>query len=145
MRVSKLNSNISDQFIYGITIRKVSISNNNETQCVSKNNLKKQILTLYKKIYKDNQNVYFEYTIEKNLSLGYHAHIICYNLCLKELKYYIGKFICNDHWTIQESIYYDLHISYSKYGECVIHSVYDLVGFKRYIAKYSIPIWLTPL
>lgn len=129
---------------YGVCIRK-NLLLGNKALLVSKKNLKKQILTLYKKLLKKQPDIFLEYSIEKNYDLGYHAHLIVYNIDTKILFDSILSFISADNWSLYVEAYDTYYKCSSSYGSASIHTIYDLLTFKRYISKEMEPFWLYPL
>ena len=121
----------------GLLIRKIEVINNKEYK-TSKVNLHKQMITLIKKLKRNDTSLMMKYTIEKDFNKGFHTHLIInyndeHNL-LKQLSKYIGG---NNQWIIKQGANQLIKECNGKYGEVNMHKIYDEDGFMKYMQKYG--------
>lgn len=122
----------------GVLIRKVNIDNRGYKCNLKRNDLRKQLITLLKKLKKQDKELWIQYSIEKDSSFRFHIHLIVHynhsDILLNQLKRFIGgigsfkeKDMINEIKTIQ-----------GKYGEIDLHPVWNENGFVSYISKFGI-------
>jgi len=111
----------------GIMIRRRSRTN--------KKLLDKQILTLHKKL-KKNDNIITHYSTEKDYLKGnYHSHLLVQYNNDKNLYNELNRFIGGNVWNKDYEGLDEVKINNGKWGEIHTHNIWDEVGFKGYINK----------
>lgn len=111
----------------GIMIRRRSRTN--------KKLLDKQILTLHKKL-KKNDNIITHYSTEKDYLKGrYHSHLLIQYNNDKNLYNELNRFIGGNVWNKDYEGLDEVKINNGKWGEIHTHNIWDEVGFKGYINK----------
>jgi hypothetical protein len=111
----------------GIMIRRRSRTN--------KKLLDKQILTLHKKL-KKNDNIITHYSTEKDYLKGnYHSHLLIQYNNDKNLYNELNRFIGGNVWNKDYEGLDEIKINNGKWGEIHTHNIWDEVGFKGYINK----------
>lgn len=111
----------------GIMIRRRSRTN--------KKLLDKQILTLHKKL-KKNDNIITHYSTEKDYLKGnYHSHLLIQYNNDKNLHNELNRFIGGNVWDKDYEGLDEVKINNGKWGEIHTHNIWDEVGFKGYINK----------
>ena len=123
--------------IIGITIRKVDVKGSKRTQ-PSKSNIEKQILTLHRKL-KKNDEVFTEYSVEKEPNgYGYHTHLkVQYNDELN-LRNELLNFIGGSRWEKEIKGYNVIDSCYGEYGEVQLHNIDNPIQYSRYINKETL-------
>lgn len=111
----------------GIMIRRRSRTN--------KKLLDKQILTLHKKL-KKNDDIITHYSTEKDYLKGnYHSHLLIQYNNDKNLYNELNRFIGGNVWNKDYEGLDEVKINNGKWGEIHTHNIWDEVGFKGYINK----------
>ena len=111
----------------GIMIRRRSRTN--------KKLLDKQILTLHKKL-KKNDNIITHYSTEKDYLKGnYHSHLLIQYNNDKNLYNELNRFVGGNVWNKDYEGLDEVKINNGKWGEIHTHNIWDEVGFKGYINK----------
>lgn len=107
---------------------------------VGEKKLDKQMRTFSKKLRPFNVS-HTEYVIEKDDSGNHHAHMIVsfwdpFQLNIKEFEDHLIKLIGGKEFLIQEDEKGDpIYFCSGRYGEVVLHRIYNEYGFSRYINK----------
>ena len=120
----------------GCVIRKKDILENNQIVYPSPKNLKKQMITLLRRL-KKKEKVYTEYSIEKDKNGGYHVHLIIHCTNVEEVKNNLRKYIGGYDWKEKEHDYRNLLTCESTYGYGYIdiEEIYDETKYRNYINK----------
>jgi hypothetical protein len=119
----------------GIMIRKWDINENGKHINPSKKNLKRQILTLHRKL-KKRDTVFTEYSIEKDKDLRRnHIHIIIHFRNKKNLYQQLSKFIGNGEWKKREIGLDVFDECNGKYGLIHTEPIEDEWKYRGYINK----------
>jgi len=114
----------------GIMIRRRSRTN--------KKLLDKQILTLHKKL-KKNDNIITHYSTEKDYLKGnYHSHLLIQYNDDKNLYNELNRFIGGNVWNKDCEGLDEVKINNGKWGEIHTHQIWDEVGFKGYMNKHEL-------
>lgn len=114
----------------GVMIRRRSRTN--------KKLLDKQILTLHKKL-KKNDNIITHYSTEKDYLKGkYHSHLLIQYNDDKNLYNELNKFIGGNSWEVDKNGLDEIKINNGIWGEIHTHNIYDEVGFIGYMNKHEI-------
>ena len=123
----------------GIMIRKWDYTEKGKPSNPPNSNLKKQILTLHRKLKKKDQ-VWTEYSIEKNKNgaPGNHIHLILHYTDKENLYQHLTRFIGNGEWKKRE-------MGLNVFDECngrfgLIHTEFieDEWKYRGYINKHEI-------
>lgn len=97
--------------------------------------LDKQILTLHKKL-KKNDDIITHYSTEKDYLKGnYHSHLLIQYNNDKNLYNELNRFIGGNVWNKDYEGLDEVKINNGKWGEIHTHNIWDEVGFKGYINK----------
>ena len=120
----------------GCVIRKKDILENNQVVYPSPKNLKKQMITLLKRL-KKKENIYTEYSIEKDKNGGYHVHLIIHCTNVGGVKKNLKKYIGGDNWKEKEHELRTLLSCESTYGYGYvdIEEINDEKKYRDYINK----------
>lgn len=114
----------------GVMIRRRSRTN--------KKLLDKQILTLHKKL-KKNDNIITHYSTEKDYLKGnYHSHLLIQYNNDKNLYNELNRFIGGNVWNKDYEGLDEVKINNGKWGEIHTHQIWDEVGFKGYMNKHEL-------
>lgn len=122
----------------GVVIRKVIISEQGKVRLPTIKNIKKQLLTLHRKIKKKDE-IKTEYIIEKDDKKGkYHTHLIIHYNDENNLYNQLNRFIGGSTWISENSGFDEVKMNNGKWGEVRIHNLYDIDRFKKYyMDKYN--------
>ncbi|SKB81779.1 hypothetical protein [Maribacter arcticus] len=121
----------------GIRIRKINVTKSGNVHSTSKKNIKKQILTLHRKIKKKDK-IETEYVIEKDDHKGrYHSHLVIHYNDEKNLYNQLNRFIGGSTWISENSGFDEVKTNNGKWSEISLHNLYDVEGFIGYMNKYN--------
>lgn len=102
----------------------------------SKNELKKQITTLHKKLQKKDSDVVTEFTIEKdNHRAKYHSHLLVKYSNQTNLFNQLKRFIGGSRWDERLEGLSKIKYCNGEYGEVDIVRIYDATGYRNYMNK----------
>jgi len=119
----------------GVMIRIIYVSEHGNVHSPSKKNIKKQLLTLHRKI-KKRDDIKTHYSIEKDNHKGrYHTHLVIYYNDEKNLYNQLNRFIGGDTWISENSGFDEVKENKGKWGEISLHNLYDVDGFIGYMNK----------
>lgn len=119
----------------GITIRKWDYSEKGRYINPPKKILKRQILTLHRKIKKKDK-VWTEYSIEKDKDgRRYHIHIILHYTDKENLYKHLARYVGNGEWKIREVGLDIFDECNGKYGLIHTKTIEDEWSFRGYINK----------
>jgi hypothetical protein len=118
----------------GILIRK----KNNSDNKITKKLLKKEILTLWRKLKKECNLEYIMYVIQSDLQTARNTYYIHCILPIEESEYNIiqkrlSKYIKGDLWEKEVQVYRDFDICIGIYGEVNIQWLEDVERHKEWI------------
>jgi hypothetical protein len=100
--------------------------------------LEKEVLTLHRKL-KKNDDIITHFTTEKDYSKGnYHTHLIIKHNDDKNLYNQLNNFIGGNIWEVDKSGLDEVKINNGKWGEIHTHNLYNEVGFMGYMNKYEL-------
>lgn len=120
-----------------VVIRKLRILENGKKIHPSKKELRKEMITLHKKLRKEDPQSYIEFSIEKDHRPGYHIHIIAhYNDEENLLKNY-SRFIGGTEWYEELIELRPTEVCDGDYGEIKFQCIDYEKGCRRYINKHS--------
>tara|TARA_Y100000031_G_C8142487_1_gene348289 strand:+ start:424 stop:816 length:393 start_codon:yes stop_codon:yes gene_type:complete len=118
----------------GVMIRKWNYDNNKSTN-PSRRNLHKQILTLHRKILKEDK-ICTEYSIEKDVSINrYHIHLLIHYNDEQNLNNELSRYIGGTEWVKRESGLDTFNECNGKYGLVHTEPIYNEQQYRRYINK----------
>jgi hypothetical protein len=121
----------------GIRLRKINVTKSGSVHSTSKKNIKKQILTLHRKIKKKDE-IKTEYVIEKDDQKGrYHSHLVIHYNDENNLYNQLNRFIGGSTWISENSGFDEVKTNNGKWGEVSLHNLYDVDGFIGYMNKYN--------
>jgi len=122
----------------GIMIRKINISEKGIKSHPTKQQLKKQILTLHKKLKKSDKDLSTTYVIEKdNHKYQYHIHLLIKHTNSDNLNKQLLRFIGGNTWEDKKDSLDPIKICKGKYGEVNSHYIYDETDFINYMNKHD--------
>jgi len=119
----------------GVMIRKWDCTEKGKTINPSKKNLKRQILTLHRKLKKDDE-VWTEYSIEKNKDgRANHIHLIIHYSDKENLYQYLSRYIGNGEWKKREIGLRVFDECNGKFGLIHTEPIEDEWKYREYINK----------
>lgn len=119
----------------GVRIRKMNVSKHGNAHPLSKKNIKKQILTLHRKI-KKKDDIKTHYAIEKDDHRGrFHTHLVIHYNDEQNLYKQLNRFIGGSTWVSENSGLDEVKENKGKWGEISVHNLYDVDGFIGYMNK----------
>jgi hypothetical protein len=119
----------------GIMIRKWDYTDKGKPINPTKKNLKKQIMTLHRKLKKEDQ-IFTEYSIEKdNDGNRNHIHIILHYTNEENLYKHLAKFIGNGEWKKRKIGIDQFDECSGKYGMVHTQPIDDEWSYRNYINK----------
>ena len=122
---------------YGLTIRKYKVNSNGSVTSVNREQLNRQIITLHKKI-KKNDDIITEYSIEKDpCGCGYHVHMNVKHTDSVNLINHLQRFIGGSEFKEIFNPNYPIYECTGRYGKVKIFNTKDKLKFSRYINKYT--------
>jgi hypothetical protein len=134
------NIKVLDYHHVGLTIRKIS-KEGNRIKHLSEKNLRKQMLTLLKKIWKIDMDSYCVYSIESSKhALGDHIHMILSltdTKHLEDVKKRLLKYVDAEIWSNDEKIWDSIDKCEGRFGSIHKHSIWDMPNFISYMSKTS--------
>ena len=105
---------------------------------INKKLLNKEIITLHRKL-KKNDDIITHFSTEKDYSKGnYHTHLIIKHNDDKNLYNQLNNFIGGNIWEVDKSGLEEVKINNGKWGEIHTHNLYNEVGFMGYMNKYEL-------
>ena len=120
----------------GVMIRKINKSENGIKSNPSKQQLRKQVLTLHKKLKKSDKDISTTYVIEKDThKRHYHIHLLIRHMNSDNLNTQLSKFIGGNTWGYKEDTLEPIKTCQGKYGEVDTHYIYDETIFTNYMNK----------
>jgi len=122
--------------VIGVMIRKKGKSKGMTTN-PSYTLLEKEILTTHKKLKKVDKSVITTYSIEVDNSSkrAYHIHILLKYTNEQNYKNVLSKYIGGESWNKTIEDYGTIEYCNGKWGEVVLHEIYDEKGFTSYMSK----------
>ena len=118
----------------GVMIRKWDYFNKKSTN-PSRKNLHKQVLTLHRKIQKEDK-ILTEYSIEKDESIRrYHTHLLIHYNDEQNLNNELSRYIGGTEWVKRESGLDTFNECNGKYGLVHTEPIYNEQQYRRYINK----------
>lgn len=121
----------------GIVLRKIQINKSGERKYTPRNQYRKQLITLLKKLKKNDPTIHFQYSIEKDPHSRFHVHVIINYNNFSNLYSGLSRFIGGKGSLEKKDELNQVYTIQGKYGEIDCHPIYDLVGFQQYINKYN--------
>jgi hypothetical protein len=119
----------------GIMIRKWDYNERGGHSKPSKRNLKRQILTLHRKLKKEDK-VWTEFSIEKDKDgRGNHVHLILHYTDKENLYQHLTRFIGNGEWKKREMGLNCFDECKGRYGFIHTQPIEDEWKYRRYINK----------
>lgn len=119
-----------------VMFRKINQLENGKRVHPDKQQLKKQIITLHKKLQKNDPELVTEFAIEQDYHLNkYHSHLLVKYTDESNLLNQLQRFIGGSKWGKRIEGWNEIYYCYGKYGEVDVISVYDAKRFRGYLNK----------
>lgn len=120
----------------GLVIRKINLKENGKRTRVTKVEIRKQLITLLKKLRKHDPEIRFQYSIESDRNFTFHTHVIVHYNSYRNLYKHLFRFIGGKYPIIKKDVINDIKTIAGLYGEIDIHPIWDETKFVQYINKY---------
>lgn len=123
----------------GVMFRKINKTGTKTITNPNKENLKKQVKTLHRKLKKKDKIITY-YSVESDASKGgkYHTHLLIKFNDEKNLYNGLSRFIGGSSWEKRNDGLDPLISCKGTYGEVDTHFIYDEIGFLNYMDKNEI-------
>lgn len=120
----------------GVMFRKINKTGTKTITNPNKEELKKQVKTLHRKL-KKNDDIITYYTVESDTNKGgkYHTHLLIKYNDEKNLYNGLSRFIGGITWEDRYNGFDPIKSCKGVYGEVDTHFIYDEIGFMNYMEK----------
>ena len=120
----------------GVMFRKINKTSTKTITNPNKEELKKQVKTLHRKLKKEDEIITY-YSIESDTNKGgkYHTHLLIMYNDEKNLYNGLSRFIGGNTWEDRYNGFDTIKSCKGIYGEVDSHFIYDENGFMNYMEK----------